>query len=160
MHRKGINVLYYYMITSQGQPAGKTGFLPLIHVYAKQPSRSHPMKRNITRILVFIILFALLPLHPVSAADYSSYSNSSKSWGLYSKSDHSTPGGSTSSSTLKNYGAYYLGDTSKKTCYLTFDCGYEYGNTPTILDTLKKYEDLASRDALTSIYASTYPTLV
>lgn len=38
---------------------------------------------------------------------------------------------------LKENSAYYLGDTSKKVLYLTFDEGYENGNTPKILDILK-----------------------
>ncbi len=39
---------------------------------------------------------------------------------------------------LKKYGGKYIGDTSKKTIYLTFDEGYENGYTPKILDVLKK----------------------
>lgn len=38
---------------------------------------------------------------------------------------------------LKSYSGYYLGDTSKKVLYLTFDEGYENGYTPKILDALK-----------------------
>ncbi|MBQ3706738.1 MAG: polysaccharide deacetylase family protein [Clostridia bacterium] len=38
---------------------------------------------------------------------------------------------------LKKYGAIYRGDTTRKVIYLTFDCGYEYGSTEKILDTLK-----------------------
>ena len=38
------------------------------------------------------------------------------------------------------YGAIYRGDTTRKVCYFTFDCGYEYGPTPDILDTLKEKE--------------------
>lgn len=38
---------------------------------------------------------------------------------------------------LKKYSGYYLGDTSKKVIYLTFDEGYEKGYTSKILDTLK-----------------------
>ncbi|WP_125152712.1 delta-lactam-biosynthetic de-N-acetylase [Clostridium rectalis] len=38
---------------------------------------------------------------------------------------------------IKNHSAYYLGDTSKKVIYLTFDEGYENGYTPKILDILK-----------------------
>lgn len=38
---------------------------------------------------------------------------------------------------IKKYSAYYLGDTSKKVLYLTFDEGYENGYTPKILDILK-----------------------
>ena len=40
---------------------------------------------------------------------------------------------------LARYGAYYLGDTSRKVLYLTFDCGYENGHTEAILDALKKH---------------------
>ena len=39
---------------------------------------------------------------------------------------------------LSKYHGYAFGDTSKKVIYLTFDEGYEYGYTPSILDTLKK----------------------
>lgn len=38
---------------------------------------------------------------------------------------------------LKKYDAYYLGDTSKKIIYLTFDEGYENGYSAKILDVLK-----------------------
>lgn len=38
---------------------------------------------------------------------------------------------------IKKYDGYYLGDTSKKNIYLTFDEGYENGNTGKILDILK-----------------------
>ena len=40
---------------------------------------------------------------------------------------------------LAQYNAYYLGDTSQKVLYLTFDCGYENGYTEAILDALKKH---------------------
>ncbi|MGG7176161.1 delta-lactam-biosynthetic de-N-acetylase [Clostridium paraputrificum] len=39
---------------------------------------------------------------------------------------------------LKEGGGYYLGDTSKKVLYLTFDEGYEKGYTGDILNTLKE----------------------
>jgi peptidoglycan-N-acetylmuramic acid deacetylase len=40
---------------------------------------------------------------------------------------------------LNKYSAYYVGDTSKKVLYLTFDEGYENGYTPQILDVLKRH---------------------
>lgn len=40
--------------------------------------------------------------------------------------------------TVEKYGAIYRGDTERKVCYFTFDCGYEFGPTPKILDTLKE----------------------
>jgi len=38
---------------------------------------------------------------------------------------------------VHQYGGIYRGDETRKVCYLTFDCGYEYGTTSQILDTLK-----------------------
>ena len=43
-----------------------------------------------------------------------------------------------SASFLKENDAYYIGNDSEKVIYLTFDEGYENGNTGKILDTLKK----------------------
>lgn len=45
-----------------------------------------------------------------------------------------------SASFLKENSAYFLGDTSNKVLYLTFDEGYENGNTGKILDILKEYK--------------------
>ena len=41
---------------------------------------------------------------------------------------------------VSKYPVYYLGNTEKKTIYLTFDEGYENGYTETILDILKKHK--------------------
>ena len=41
---------------------------------------------------------------------------------------------------LNRYGAIYRGDETRKVCYLTFDCGYEYGATAAILDALRDKE--------------------
>ena len=35
--------------------------------------------------------------------------------------------------------AYFAKDTQEKILYLTFDCGYENGNTPLLLNALKKH---------------------
>jgi len=40
---------------------------------------------------------------------------------------------------LAPYNAFYIGDTGQKVIYLTFDAGYENGNTVKILDTLKTH---------------------
>ncbi len=41
-------------------------------------------------------------------------------------------------SIFEKYNCYFTGDTSSKVIYLTFDEGYEYKYTPTILDILKE----------------------
>lgn len=50
------------------------------------------------------------------------------------------PTGNASAEDLAWYDSYYVGDDSEKVIYLTFDCGYENGNTEPILDALKKHD--------------------
>ena len=45
---------------------------------------------------------------------------------------------------MAQYDAFYAQDTDEKIIYLTFDCGYENGNTPQILDALKKHNVFAT----------------
>ncbi|WP_160685380.1 delta-lactam-biosynthetic de-N-acetylase [Clostridium sp. C2-6-12] len=52
--------------------------------------------------------------------------------------DNIAEGPKESTAFLKENSAYYLGDTSKKVLYLTFDEGYENGHTGKILDILKE----------------------
>lgn len=60
-------------------------------------------------------------------------------WGLGFGTEGTQPTGNVTAEELKQYDAYYLGDKEKKVIYLTFDCGYENGNTEAILDALKKH---------------------
>lgn len=64
---------------------------------------------------------------------------SADNWGLSFPTEGQTPVGNATAEQLAEYGAYYVGDTSKKVIYLTFDCGYENGYTEPILDALKKH---------------------
>ena len=63
----------------------------------------------------------------------------SEDWGLSFKEQGVQPVGNATASDLAWYDAYYVGDDSEKVIYLTFDCGYENGNTEPILDALKKH---------------------
>ena len=63
----------------------------------------------------------------------------SQDWGLGFSQEGQPPTGMATVEELKKYQTYYLGDTSKKRLYLTFDAGYENGNTEPILDALKKH---------------------
>ena len=58
-------------------------------------------------------------------------------WGLSFPTEGQPPVGNATAEALGQYGAYYIGDTSQKVLYLTFDCGYENGYTEKILDALK-----------------------
>ena len=80
-------------------------------------------------------------------------------WGLSFQKEGEPPVGNASADYLKQYGAYYLGDTSKKTIYLAFDAGYENGYTPAILDALKKHNVKATFFVVGN-YIQTSPDLV
>ena len=64
---------------------------------------------------------------------------SAGNWGLSFPEEGEPPTGNATVDQLKQYDSYYLGDTSQKVIYLTFDCGYENGNTEAILDALQKH---------------------
>ncbi len=62
-----------------------------------------------------------------------------QNWGLGFGESGTQPSGNVSAEKLKEYDAYYVGKTSEKVIYLTFDAGFENGNTEPILDALKKH---------------------
>jgi len=60
-------------------------------------------------------------------------------WGVRVLPNHQTPEITPKAMELiKKYDAIFVGDTTKKVVYLTFDEGYEAGYTPKILDILKE----------------------
>ena len=61
------------------------------------------------------------------------------SWGLSFRQEGAPPVGNAGQDQLRRYNAAYLGDTTQKVLYLTFDAGYENGCTGRILDTLQKH---------------------
>lgn len=74
---------------------------------------------------------------PVSAP--AAIAVSATDWGLSFQTEGEAPIGNATAEELAQYDACYLGDTSQKVIYLTFDCGYENGCTEAILDALKKH---------------------
>ena len=60
-------------------------------------------------------------------------------WGLSFQDEGQPPVANATAEELKQYDAYYSGNTDEKVIYLTFDAGFENGNTPAILDALKKH---------------------
>lgn len=75
-----------------------------------------------------------------SAPVSSSILSASENWGLSFPEEGKLPTANASIEDLKQYAAYYAQDTEEKILYLTFDCGYENGATPAILDALKKHQ--------------------
>ena len=64
-----------------------------------------------------------------------------ENWGLgFGKKAGEKPTGNASIAEMKQYNAFYMAEGEEKVLYLTFDCGYENGNSSSILDALKKHE--------------------
>ena len=61
-------------------------------------------------------------------------------WGLSFQEEGKAPVIDVNKEFLEQYDAYYLGDEENKKIYLTFDAGYENGNTEKILDILKEQQ--------------------
>lgn len=97
--------------------------------------------------------------HPVSSASMAVPASADGNWGLSFQQEGQPPIGNATSDYLKQYNAHYAADTQEKIIYLTFDAGYENGNTPAILDALKKHNAPATF-FLVGNYLTTSPDLV
>lgn len=90
------------------------------------------MKKWFVIVSLFCLFF--LSIKPAYAE-----SNKPIHWGFKKSQNHEpASAGQELDELLGKYGSFYLGDTSKKEIYLTFDNGYENGYTSKVLDVLKK----------------------
>lgn len=80
-------------------------------------------------------------------------------WGLSFQQEGEPPVANATHEELKKYDAFYAQNTEDKVLYLTFDAGYENGNTPAILDALKKHKAPAAFFVVGN-FVSTSPDLV
>lgn len=80
-------------------------------------------------------------------------------WGLSFQQEGKPPVGNATADYLKQFQAFYVNQTDEKVIYLTFDAGYENGNTAPILDALKKHHAPAAF-FLVGNYLETSPELV
>jgi len=88
------------------------------------------------------------------------FDNKKLSWNINLNTEHKPPGISQYTKGLVDkYNVIYLGNTSRKVIYLTFDAGYEAGYTAGILDTLKK-DNVKSIFFVTGPYIKSNPGLV
>ena len=93
------------------------------------------MKKRDLLILLIAVVIALA----VSVSVFASSTLTTGSWGLSFRQEGAPPIGNAGQDQLRRYDAAYLGDTTQKVLYLTFDAGYENGCTEQILDTLKAH---------------------
>lgn len=80
-------------------------------------------------------------------------------WGLSFQQEGQPPVGNASQEYLEKFGGLYCVPTQEKTLYLTFDAGFENGNTGKILDALKKH-GVKATFFLVGNYFETQPELV
>ena len=93
---------------------------------------------------VFMLMFFLGRYAARFAKEYTQTMTTAmqaENWGLGfgGVAEGGQPTGNATTEELKQYDAYYVGSPDEKVIYLTFDCGYENGNTGAILDALKKH---------------------
>ena len=103
----------------------------------------HHRLKDALMILIPLLLLALVlwpwGQEPLETASPAALPASASDWGLSFPTEGEAPIGNATAEELAQYDAHYLGDTSNKVLYLTFDCGYENGYTEPILDALKKH---------------------
>ncbi len=89
---------------------------------------------------LWILLGAVCVALVLAITQFLSSAITTGSWGLSFSGEGQPPVGPAGADTLKQYDAAYIGDTSQKVLYLTFDSGYENGCTEKILDILQKHQ--------------------
>ena len=119
-------------------------------------------KRVATIFMLFLVVYLaeMAIIRTVNAKNDDSIETiTSENWGLGFGQEGQPPTAAVSAADLKQYNAYYIGDTSQKVIYLTFDAGYEAGYTPQILDALKKH-NVSATFFVVGNYIETSPDLV
>lgn len=120
------------------------------------------LKKRTVIIAMTVLLFALCVPAVIGALGSNEAVETvaeNTNWGLGFKEDGKPPTGNASVADLAKHNAYYIGDTSKNIIYLTFDAGFENGNTEKILDSLKKH-NVKATFFLVGNYIETSPELV
>ena len=89
---------------------------------------------------IWIVLAAVFAAAALVISQFATESIATGAWGLSFQQEGQPPASPASVQQLKELDAAYLGDTSEKVLYLTFDAGYENGCTEKILDVLKQHQ--------------------
>ena len=87
-----------------------------------------------------LLLAGFFAITALVFAQYTADAIETGAWGLSFRTEGQTPIGPAGADELRRYDAVYVGDTTDKVLYLTFDAGYENGCTAKILDVLKDHQ--------------------
>ena len=116
-------------------------------------------KKAVLGALALALLMCLWASFQPGEAPAVAASGEVTNWGLSFQREGEPPSGNADSAYLAQYNALYRAETQEKVLYLTFDAGYENGNTAPILDALKKHHAPATF-FLVGNYLETQPDLV
>ena len=130
----------------------------------KEFPRDHDQIFAGSRPAALLLALILLPLSYVLGAFAATVipsvpASADGNWGLSFQQDGKPPVANATAGELKQYNAWYADLSGEKVIYLTFDAGYENGNTPMILDALKKHQVPAAFFVVGN-YLETSPDLV
>ncbi len=95
--------------------------------------------RNVLTVVFLLAMFFVGRAIAYATTPTAGVVAQTENWGLGFGEKGTQPTGNESAETLKKYDAHYVGDSEEKVIYLTFDAGFENGNTEPILDALKKH---------------------
>lgn len=119
-------------------------------------------KKQVLYVVLAIILLCIgmvCALRAVNRLGVAEAAAGITDWGLSFQSEGAPPVANASQEYLRNFDALYVGDANQKEIYITFDAGFENGNTERILDALKKH-GVKATFFLVGNYFETQPELV
>ena len=119
-------------------------------------------KKQVLYVVLAIILWCIgmvCALRAVNRLGAAEAAAGITDWGLSFQSEGAPPVANASQEYLRNFDALYVGDANQKEIYITFDAGFENGNTERILDALKKH-GVKATFFLVGNYFETQPELV
>ena len=138
----------------------KFPFFCLLKKFPRDHDQAFAGSRPATLLLALILLPLSYVLGAFAATVIPSVPASADgNWGLSFQQEGKPPVANATADELKQYNTWYADLSGEKVIYLTFDAGYENGNTPMILDALKKHQVPAAFFVVGN-YLETSPDLV
>lgn len=138
-------------------------FLQKFKIAEKIRKLSVPPQRGKKAVMVFLLFLCAFLAGHLSAMLIGHHkaveTAADGNWGLSFQQEGQPPVANATMDYLKRFDAYYAQKTPDKVLYLTFDAGYENGNTKAILDALKKHNAPATFFVVGN-YIETAPELV